>query len=196
MRKWLVLIFPLTLSGIVASCGSDDSSIFGNGGNDSGSGDDSTQPPPLYDASGDGSNHGPCKPKSCADQGFTCGPNTDGCGDLIDCGNCTAPAFCGGGGFSKCGGNANVLDGGTNCVPGTCASEGIQCGKAGDGCGGLVNGGQPCGTCTPPQICGGGGTPSVCGDSNLDGGGDAGCTGLCTQQVNCDGGVTTTISGT
>jgi len=42
----------------------------------------------------------------------------------------------------------------------TCASEGLNCGKPGDGCGCLLD----CGTCgAPGVVCGGGGTPNVCG---------------------------------
>jgi hypothetical protein len=42
-----------------------------------------------------------------------------------------------------------------------------------------------CGSCTAPQICGGGGTPGVCG-----------CTGVCSGIVTCPAGQTTTITGT
>ncbi len=38
---------------------------------------------------GDG---GVCQPKTCADWGATCGPVSDGCGGLVQCGTCTAPA--------------------------------------------------------------------------------------------------------
>jgi hypothetical protein len=47
------------------------------------------------------------------------------------------------------------------CTPKTCAQLGANCGLAGDGCGGAIS----CGTCTPPQTCGGGGVPSVCGSN-------------------------------
>ncbi len=45
------------------------------------------------------------------------------------------------------------------CTPLSCASLGLRCGPAGDGCGGTIN----CGMCQPPQTCGGGGMPGVCG---------------------------------
>ena len=51
--------------------------------------------------------------------------------------------------------------GGGSCTKLTCADLGINCGPAGDGCGGLIE----CGTCTGTQTCGGGGIPSVCGGS-------------------------------
>jgi len=132
------------------------------------------------DEPGDG---GICTPKTCADQGFTCGPAGDGCGNMIACGACNAPQFCGGGGFSQCGGNASPEAG--VCVPSTCAAQGITCGPAADGCGNLLQ----CGTCQAPQICGGGSAPGVCGDTIP-------CTGLCLNQVACGGGVTTTFTGT
>jgi hypothetical protein len=44
-----------------------------------------------------------CVPRSCASQGLQCGPAGDGCGGVLDCGQCTAPGQCGGGGFGKCG---------------------------------------------------------------------------------------------
>jgi hypothetical protein len=43
-------------------------------------------------------------------------------------------------------------------MPMTCPST-QQCGQASDGCGNVLN----CGTCTPPETCGGGGTPGKCG---------------------------------
>jgi hypothetical protein len=185
---------------------------------------------------GDGgtpSDGGFCVPKTCVELGLTCGQNADGCGGVIDCGSCTAPALCGGAGFSKCGGPASV-DGGPapTCTPATCASIGAGCGSAGDGCGGMLD----CGTCASPTFCGGGGfslcggrsapgSPSICvpatcqtlgitcgpagdGCGNLlqcgscggpdicGGGGKPGvcghdCTGLCTQQVACAGAPTT-----
>jgi hypothetical protein len=99
--------------------------------------------------------HGPCTPQSCADQGINCGPAGDGCGNSLDCGKCSAPLTCGGGGgYGQCG----YPDAGT-CIPKTCQQLGYNCGLNGDGCGNMIN----CGSCTPPAICGGGGQPSVCG---------------------------------
>jgi hypothetical protein len=45
------------------------------------------------------------------------------------------------------------------CMPVTCSYLGLNCGTAGDGCGGTLT----CGTCPAGQSCGGGGTPGVCG---------------------------------
>ncbi len=117
---------------------------------------------------------GACVPLTCSGLDATCGPQGDGCGGLIQCGNCPAGQTCGGGG------KANTC-GGTICTPQTCAGLNVDCGPAGDGCGGLLS----CGSCTSPQTCGGGsvadaGVPGVCG-------GNAGCqpTGCAAQNTGC-----------
>lgn len=126
---------------------------------------------------------GVCKPKNCAELGsLDCGPVSDGCGTLINCGTCTAPAICGGGG------KGNVCGGGpAACVKKTCADYGANCGPVSDGCGALT---ASCGTCTAPAICGGGGKSSVCG------GGVPACTGLACDFPVCPVGTTTSVSGT
>jgi len=98
-----------------------------------------------------------CTPLTCASQGKNCGPVGDGCGGVLNCGTCAAPQTCGGAGIlSVCG---TAIPPGGACVPRTCAELGASCGPAADGCGGLLN----CGTCSLPQLCGGSGTPGVCG---------------------------------
>ncbi len=94
-----------------------------------------------------------CTPITCASQGVICGPAGDGCGGQLDCGTCTTPDTCGGGGTPGTCGHVNM------CVPLTCAQQNIGCGPAGDGCGNLLD----CGPCVAPQTCGGGGTPGQCG---------------------------------
>jgi hypothetical protein len=133
-----------------------------------------------------------CTPKTCAAYPTgTCGQQSDGCGGLTaNCGTCTNPQYCGGGGPGLCGGSNGLNQDGSvlsNCVPATCAGKGFTCGYAGDGCGGIIG---PCGpTCPAPLSCGAGGTPNVCGSSIP-------CTGLCTQLAACDGGAKTTLTGT
>ena len=112
-----------------------------------------------YSTCGGGFGLGPdggplCTPKTCAEEGYDCGPQGDGCGNLLQCGTCTPPATCGGGGMGVCG----VPDGG--CIPETCLQEHINCGPAGDGCGNLI---PSCGICVSPQTCGGGGVAGQCG---------------------------------
>ncbi len=134
---------------------------------------------------------GGCTPRTCADYpANSCGPQSDGCGGLtVNCGTCTSPEYCGGASPGVCSGNDGMTaDGATFpvCVPATCQSLGYDCGRAADGCGGTIG---PCGpACILPDVCGGGGSPNLCG-SNLQ------CTGLCTKQVACDGGKTTTLTG-
>ncbi|MDP8999985.1 MAG: hypothetical protein M3O46_07730 [Myxococcota bacterium] len=123
-----------------------------------------------------------CTPKTCSALGYDCGPASDGCGALLQCGTCTSPQTCGGGGFNKCGAPSGASpDGASACTPTTCASQGITCGPTGDGCGNLLS----CGTCNAPQSCGGGSVPGQCG-----------CQGLCQQLVACDGGTKATVTGT
>jgi hypothetical protein len=128
----------------------------------------------------------PCTPKTCTDFPGTCGPQPDGCGSLTpSCGTCTAPATCGGGGVaSVCGGGPPA------CTKKTCTDYPGSCGQQADGCGGLT---PSCGTCTAPQICGGGGVANKCG------GGPAACTpktcasfpaGTCGPQADGCGGLT------
>jgi hypothetical protein len=159
------------------------------------------------------------------DQGISCGPAGDGCGNVIQCGNCKTGETCGGGGKSGVCGTAP-------CTAKSCAQQGISCGPAGDGCGNQLD----CGTCPIGQSCGGGGvsgvcgaptcTPKACGQPGLEcgpapdgcggllqcgtcslpkqcgAGGQvnscatpSGCTNLCLQQVSCSGGKTTSVSG-
>jgi hypothetical protein len=131
-----------------------------------------------------------CGLRTCATAGAQCGPIGDGCGGTVQCGGCPMGQTCGGGGTPfVCGSAAN------SCVPRTCASVGANCGQLGDGCGQLTapcggNGGQ----CPAGQSCGAGGIPSVCADTAPDGG--VPCTNLCQKQVACNGGGTTTLSGT
>jgi hypothetical protein len=86
-----------------------------------------------------------------------------------------------------CGGGTNP-DGSvtSTCVPTTCQAEKFNCGQAADGCGGILSCGST--TCPAPQACGAQ-KPNVCG-SNVP------CGTLCQQQVACDGGMTTTLTGT
>ena len=99
-----------------------------------------------------------CQPLTCPGQKIACGPASDGCGNVLNCGACPG-------------------DSGA-CVPSTCAQQGIACGVSGDGCGGELM----CGVCTPPEACGGGGVPGHCGPNN--GGKCLGAT-CGDQNINC-----------
>jgi len=88
-----------------------------------------------------------CTPKTACPANVVCGSVSDGCGGIIHCGSC-ATGTC----------NAGECTVGS-CTPKTTCPQGDDCGKVSDGCSGTID----CGTCTPPQTCGGGGTPNVCG---------------------------------
>lgn len=104
-----------------------------------------------------------CVPKTCKEQGFECGEASDGCGGTLECGICPlcstlccaagAPLGCEGSKPNKCG-CTGIL-----CPP-SCKELGYNCGFIKSACAGMP---QDCGTCTPPQTCGGGGKPYVCG---------------------------------
>ena len=124
-----------------------------------------------------------CTPKTCASLGYTCGITGDGCGASLNCGTCTNPEYCGGGGFNQCGGNNGLSpDGGVACTPTTCAALGYNCGQAADGCGNLLN----CGSCTNPQYCGGAGYDQCGGNNGLTPDGGVACTPKTCAQLNYD----------
>jgi hypothetical protein len=141
-----------------------------------------------------------CTPAKCPTAAGTCGQMGDGCGGLLDCGTCTPPQTCGGGG------TANVC-GGTGCTPRTCQQANATCGPVADGCGGILD----CGQCNPPQTCGGGGVSNTCGNSsclpstcqlqgfNCGPAGD-GCGGIiqcgdCVAPLTCGGGGSPGVCG-
>ncbi|MGD0675892.1 MAG: hypothetical protein ABSC94_10765 [Polyangiaceae bacterium] len=186
LLSMLVLVFVVGVA--AASCGTNNESVF----HDAGTVTDS----PNYVFGGDSSlgdaSFAQCSARSCADWGYTCGLNADGCGNQINCGTCTPPDFCGGGGYSKCGqmaplgsdsGTTTLPDGATvpPCIPQTCEENGYNCGWASDGCGGVVlcgidaDGGAitlassddagveaGAGGCPPPEFCGAS-APNQCG---------------------------------
>ena len=179
LGRWLcVLAIGWTCGAAVASCGSSGNpSQFGEGedastGSDSSTGSGGETGSLFNDAGGD-SGPGSCKPKTCSDLGYTCGENSDGCGNVLQCGTCQLPQYCGGGGFSKCGGTTETQpDGAPVCTPTTCQALGYSCGPAGDGCGGTLQ----CGTCNAPQYCGGGGFAQCGGNNGLSPDGGNPCT--------------------
>jgi hypothetical protein len=152
LRLWLV---PLLIVGL-AACGGKITPPYGYGNGDGGGIIDA----PADDDGGgsrDGAvvkNDANCGLRTCASAGANCGPIGDGCGGTLQCGDCTAPETCGGGGPSVCGGTGG-------CVARMCTDVGATCGPVGDGCGNLLQ----CGDCTAPETCGGGGTFFVCGQN-------------------------------
>jgi hypothetical protein len=94
-----------------------------------------------------------CTPTTCMALGYNCGAAGNGCGGILQCGNCPPGETCGAQMPNVCG-TGTVM-----CTPATCQSLGFNCGAAGDGCGGILQ----CGTCPTGQTCGGGGVANVCG---------------------------------
>ncbi|MCA9584655.1 MAG: hypothetical protein KC657_04790 [Myxococcales bacterium] len=152
-RAWVTLV---TATSLAIACGSSGDSVFVEQGPDGGVAPPSGEFGGVPDAGAVGADPRACKPRTCAEQGIECGPAGDGCGGVIpDCGKCGAGLRCGGpNAHSKCV-SPNV---GTGCVPKTCAEQGIECGMAGDGCGGILT----CGTCGAGKQCGATGQPSKC----------------------------------
>jgi hypothetical protein len=99
-----------------------------------------------------------CVPRTgCnATGGQYCAVIGDGCGGMLDCGDCPAGQTCGTGAH-----NHVCISADPACKPLTCDQPGGRlCGRIGDGCGDTVE----CGTtCPAGQSCGGGGIPGVCG---------------------------------
>jgi hypothetical protein len=75
--------------------------------------------------------------ETCAQQNVACGPAPDGCGNILQCGNCPMGQVCIGG---TC-----VLP----CTPKTCAQQGFTCGMQDDTCGNVI----ACGSCPPNLAC-------------------------------------------
>jgi hypothetical protein len=169
--KWSAALFASSVAvatsmALLPGCGTAGLGLSGNGNNNGdasldgtsrktdGGGGDAADSSMKLGGGDSGQSGGQCVPKTCTELAVSCGPQGDGCGGLIQCGSCKAPATCGGGGMpSVCGGN-------NNCVPKTCPAN--ACGPVGDGCGSEIQ----CGTCSGSQTCGGGGTPSVCGGTS------------------------------
>lgn len=141
-------------------------------------------PTALPNCGGNGANKcgtAACVPLTCAG---LCGTVSDGCSKILDCGGCTLPAVCGGGGFpNKCG-----------CAVKTCAQAGWQCGTGPDNCGGTrtcpacVGSNKTCDNPSHTCKC----TPLTCATAGWQcGSGSDGCGGTltcpaCPSGYHCD----------
>lgn len=127
-----------------------------------------------------GGGPGGCKPKTCAGLKAECGSVADGCGKVLECGECEEGSFCGIVEHNVC------TDPDSLCVPiaKDVACAGKECGKEGDGCQGFYE----CGACPGGQACGVL-APFQCDDELTPGGGGGGsfsCVPLTPEQA-CDG---------
>jgi hypothetical protein len=129
---------------------------------------------------------GACVPTTCAVG--QCGPTNDGCGHELDCPGCGAGGICGYPTPFFCG---YPPDGGADggfCVAKTCASQGLTCGFAGDGCGNVINcWPDDASSCPPESICGlttpgQCSTPIIGADGGVIDGGS-----VCTPTKTCAG---------
>ena len=87
-----------------------------------------------------------CQAKTCADLDLECGTVANGCGDIIDCGNCDDGEQCGIVESNVC----TPLDGLCTPIPQDEACEDKECGVEGDGCGETYE----CGECAAGETCG------------------------------------------
>ena len=162
-----LFIGAVTGLGVVAEAIGRAGAGAGPGGDDAGAPNDDASPPIIII----GRDGAPPADVSCSnpvacstDAATYCGKIGNGCGGIVDCGDCSGGQVCV---QSVC---SMPIDG---CAPLTCQQlGGTYCGRIGDGCGRLLD----CGACTSPLSCAGGGLPNVCG-ADLD-------SGACTP-TNC-----------
>ena len=172
-RRARVVVLASLATGLLSSLGCNERREFiprasvmdgGLGGGVAGSRDAADTPVFNLPDSGAAPDGAACVPNilSCSAGAFKyCGAIGDGCGAVMNCGDCPAGQTCGGAGTP---GLCGVRD----CTPVSCDSPGGRfCGRIGDGCGGM----QECGDCPGGQVCGGAGTANLCG-------GGASCTAL------------------
>jgi hypothetical protein len=106
-----------------------------------------------------------CEPKTCEELEVNCGAVADGCGDIIECGDCEGGHVCGLVTPNVCSTDDDIDD---LCheIPRSEACDGRECGVEGDGCGGTYD----CGSCDRGDVCGLE-DPFICG-TPPDGGDD------------------------
>lgn len=116
----------------------------GGSGNDDGGGSGDGDDEPIIDIG----NNPSCTPKTCEDLEKNCGKLPDGCGEVLDCGECE-DGVCGLNTPNVCA-TREELDELCNPLPEEEACAGKECGVEGDGCGGTYD----CGSCESGEACG------------------------------------------
>ena len=94
-----------------------------------------------------------CVPDTCQSLGRQCGATADGCGGFLSCGGCGSNQTCTAG---ICVDDQVTPPAPPPCVPDSCQSLGVECGAAGNGCGGTLS----CGGCGSGSSC----TQGICVD--------------------------------
>lgn len=99
---------------------------------------------------------GGCFPHQCESSDLNCGELDDGCGSTVQCGSCTSPESCGGGGHPNVCGCAAPSD------SQLCDDAGFKCGPLtrADSCGKLRS--VACGVCGAGQVCAAAATGASC----------------------------------
>ncbi len=184
----LARLAGLVLCVAVAGCNTRDvGGVTYDGGGDDGPANDGPAPdawilpdvPPEPDAISTDGVPDACIPLTCTPVGRQfCGRIGDGCGGVLECGDCANSLRCGAHGTD------NVCPPAPgSCTPLTCdaAGGGRYCGFIGDGCGGT----QDCGGCPTGETCAGAGVANVCAVPPA-----SGCT-----RLTCSGGVNGQLCG-
>ena len=119
---------------------------------------------------------GECEPQTCDELGIFCGATDDGCGNTLECGQCTGDNVCEEG---------ICVDNTGRCNPKNCAEQDIECGPATDSCGTEID----CHECPAGKHCESGKckgdpcTPKTCEEQNIECGP---ATDLCGNDITCD----------
>ncbi|HEY8944633.1 MAG TPA: hypothetical protein VIM73_10245, partial [Polyangiaceae bacterium] len=90
-----------------------------------------------------------CEPTTCEKLGKNCGRVPDGCGDILECGECESEDLCGLLAANVCA-TAEDLEELCEPISKATACRGKECGVEGDGCGGV----HECGECGSDEACG------------------------------------------
>ncbi len=162
----------IAITGWLAACGGgadvtdDPNDLDGSGGSagagadGNGTGSNGSGTGGSLDSGDGGSGSNSCEPKTCKELKKDCGPVADGCGDVVDCGECGSGEECGLEEANKCTTIADL------CQPQSKeeACAGKECGVEGDGCGDTYD----CGTCGDGEACGAE-APFQCGTAIVTG---------------------------
>lgn len=168
LRSPIRLGIPLVLTATAISCGGSpdvpSGNDLGDGGRAASGGTQGTAATAGTSIIGNtggtgGRGGGGCMPKTCEELEINCGAVPDGCGDVLQCGECEEGSICGLTAPNVCSTPKDLQD---LCKPLSKkeACRGKECGIEGDGCGGVYE----CGTCGDGQACGVE-EPFKCGDA-------------------------------